>query len=298
MSPWMRRAVTRTAAIVPAAITVYIAGEHGTFQLLILSQVILSMQLPFAVIPLIQFTSDRARMGRFASPGWVKALAWGCAALILSLNVTLVWGTVTEWLGAAGKNRFLIELLIFPILTGLAALLLWIILDPVLPVWMRRSRRAPVVLPEAVAVNLPRPSYRKILVPLDHTRRDRDAIAHAAALASVQNAKLYLLHIEEGVTSQMYGPLASTAETEAGQEYLTEIQGLLRDQGVDVELVVRHSRNPKQEIVRYARTLAPDLIIMGAHGHKGLKDLVFGTTINAVRHNLKIPLLVVREEVK
>jgi manganese transport protein len=237
-------------------------------------------------------------MGRFASPGWVKALAWGCAALILNLNVTLVWGTVTEWLGAAGKNRFLIELLIFPILTGLAALLLWIILDPVLPVWMRRSRRAPVVLPEAVAVNLPRPSYRKILVPLDHTRRDRDAIAHAAALASVQNAKLYLLHIEEGVTSQMYGPLASTAETEAGQEYLAEIQALLRDQGVDVELVVRHSRNPKQEIVRYARTLAPDLIIMGAHGHKGLKDLVFGTTINAVRHNLKIPLLVVREEVK
>src|SRR5581483_1492094 len=63
MSPWMRRAVTRSAAIVPAAITVYFFGEHGTFQLLILSQVILSMQLPFAVIPLIQFTGDRKRMG-------------------------------------------------------------------------------------------------------------------------------------------------------------------------------------------------------------------------------------------
>jgi manganese transport protein len=92
----------------------------------------------------------------------------------------------------------------------------------------------------------------------------------------------------------MYGPLASTVEVEAGREYFNQIEDSLRRDGVDVELVVRHSRTPKREIVEYAQYLNPDLIVMGAHGHKGLKDLIFGTTINAVRHKLKVPLLVVR----
>ena len=136
--------------------------------------------------------------------------------------------------------------------------------------------------------------YKKILVPLDHTPRDRDAIAHAASLSLAQHSKLILLHVEEGVTSQMYGPLSSTVEVEAGRKYLIDIEDSLRQKGVDVEMVVLHSRTPKKEIVKYARELQPDLIVMGAHGHKGFKDLIFGTTINAVRHNLKIPLLVVR----
>jgi manganese transport protein len=296
MRPWLRRLITRLAAIIPAAIVVYIAGDHGTFQLLILSQIILNFQLPFAVIPLVHFTSDRSRMGEFANRAWVKVLAWACAALIVTLNVWLVSMSVREWLAAAGGNRWWLELVLFPALTGLLLLLLWVTFEPILPKSLRRSRaETPLRLPESVAVDLPHPAYHKILVPLDHTDRDRDAIAHASALALAQHSKLYLLHIEEGVTSQIYGPLSSTVEVEAGLQYFHEIESSLQSQGVDVELVVRHSRNPKREIVAYARELAPDLIVMGAHGHKGLKDLIFGTTISAVRHNLKIPLLVVRK---
>ena len=118
----------------------------------------------------------------------------------------------------------------------------------------------------------------------------------AASLALSQHSKLYLLHVEEGVTSQMYGRMASTVEVEAGLQYFNQIEDTLRQEGVDVELVVVHSRNPNREIVRYARSLSPDLIVMGAHGHKGLKDLIFGTTINAVRHDLDVPILVVREQ--
>jgi len=132
-------------------------------------------------------------------------------------------------------------------------------------------------------------------VPLDHTSLDREAIAHAAAMARQQpDAKLYLLHVEEGVTSQLYGPLASTAEVEAGDQYLHAIVRELENQQIPVEMVVRHARTPTREIVRYARELSPDLVVMGAHGHQGLKDIVFGTTINAVRHKLKVPLLIVR----
>jgi len=294
MSPWLRRLITRTLAIIPAAITVYIAGASGTYQLLILSQVILSMQLPFAVIPLIQFTNNRERMGEFANRGWVQVLAWTAALLILALNIRLVVIEVAAWLGAAGRWRVWVELALVPALIALALLLAWVIFHPVLPPWIRKFGRAPVELPQAVAANLPSPLYQKILVPLDHTSRDREAIAHAAAMAKQYNAKLYLLHIEEGVTSQVYGSLSSTAEVLAGQQYMNEIVQELEEQHVMVEAVVRHARTPRKEIVRYAKELNPDLVVMGAHGHKGLKDIVFGTTINAVRHKLKIPLLVVR----
>jgi len=294
MRPWLRRLMTRTIAIIPAAFTVYLAGEHGTYQLLILSQVILSMQLPFAVIPLIHFTSSRERMGTFANRTWLRVLSWATAALILVLNVWLMTTSVRDWVNGAGRWRGWVELGLGLVITGLVILLAWVILQPVLPRWIRRFGRAPIELPKAVASNLPIPLYQKILVPLDHTSRDREAIAHASALAKQHHAKLYLLHVEEGVTSQVYGPMSSTAEVEAGREYLAEIIRELENQQVPVEAVVRHSRDPKDAIVQYAQELKPDLVVMGAHGHKGLKDIVFGTTINAVRHKVKAPLLVVR----
>jgi len=296
MRPWLRRLMTRTLAIIPAAFTVYLAGENGTYKLLILSQIILSMQLPFAVIPLIHFTNNKGRMGVLANRAWVRALAWLTAALIVVLNVWLVMLSVRDWSNDSGAWRGRLELALIPILTGLALLLFWVTFQPVLPRWARELGRASIELPEAAAVaeNLPSPTYRKILVPLDHTSRDRDAIAHAAAMAKQQNAKLYLLHVEEGVTSQLFGPLSSTAEVEAGDQYLHQIVRDLESQQIPVEMVVRHARTPTKEIVRYAEELKPDLVVMGAHGHKGLKDIVFGTTINAVRHKLKVPLLIVR----
>jgi manganese transport protein len=90
---WLRRLITRLIAIIPAVIVTAIAGESGTAQLLILSQVILSLQLSFAVIPLIQFTSDRRKMGEFVNPLWLKLLAWIVAIVIVSLNVYLLFRT-------------------------------------------------------------------------------------------------------------------------------------------------------------------------------------------------------------
>ena len=88
--PWLRRLITRLIAIVPAAITAIWFGASGTAQLLILSQVILSLQLSFAVFPLVNFTSDKLKMGEFVNPGWVKALAYTVAVVIASLNVWLL----------------------------------------------------------------------------------------------------------------------------------------------------------------------------------------------------------------
>ncbi len=98
MRPWMRRLVTRAIAIVPAAITAILYGESGTARLLILSQVILSLQLSFAVFPLVLFTSDKAKMGEFVNPGWLKVLAYTVATVIATLNVWLLVKTVGEWI--------------------------------------------------------------------------------------------------------------------------------------------------------------------------------------------------------
>ena len=100
LRPWLRRLITRALAIVPAAIVSAFYGTHGTAKLLILSQVILSLQLPFAVIPLVMFTGDRRRMGEFASPRWLQFLAWFTALLILGLNLKLL----LDFVGLTGSG--------------------------------------------------------------------------------------------------------------------------------------------------------------------------------------------------
>ncbi len=295
MRPWLRRLITRMAAIIPAAITISIAGDQGTFRLLILSQVILSLQLPFAVIPLIHFTSDRRRMGSFANAAWLKLLAWAIALVIVGLNMRLAWLTVSEWLEAAGAYRTVLMLTVVPFLIGLFLLLAWITFQPWIP-RLRRKRPEAVAMPEPVAGEVAPPVYRCILVPLDHSDRDRAAIAHAASMARQHDAKVYLIHVEEDVTSQVYGSMASTAEVEAGEKYLDRIVEGLKAQGIRAEAAVSYSRDPKQEIIRLAKQLKPDLVVMGAHGHKGIQDLVFGRTIDGVRHALDVPILIVRDE--
>jgi manganese transport protein len=91
LKPWLRRLITRGIAIIPAALVIGIAGENKVTPLLILSQVVLSFQLPFAVIPLIQFTSDRKKMGEFANSRLTQVIAWVMAAAILFFNAELLW---------------------------------------------------------------------------------------------------------------------------------------------------------------------------------------------------------------
>ena len=99
MRPWVRRLLTRAIAIVPAVIVAVLYGESGTARLLVLSQVILSLQLSFAVFPLVRFTSDRLKMGEFVNPAWLKGLAYFVAVLIAGLNAWLLLQTFGGWLG-------------------------------------------------------------------------------------------------------------------------------------------------------------------------------------------------------
>ena len=99
LKPWLRRLITRGIAIVPAVIVTAMYGASGTAKLLVLSQVILSMQLSFAVFPLVMFTGEKAKMGEFVNPPWIKVLAWTVAVFIAALNVWLLAQTLREWMG-------------------------------------------------------------------------------------------------------------------------------------------------------------------------------------------------------
>ena len=288
--PWLRRLLTRALAVTPAAFVVYRAGAEGTFKLLLLSQVILSLQLPFAVVPLLHLTSDRSRMGPFTNGPWLRIGGWSAAALIVGLDLWGLGQPLSEFAAHASPALQWAALLFA---TGLMALLAYLTFAPV---WAHWRRRAPELLGagQVEAAVLKTPEYRRILVTLDHSPLDRQAVAHAAALARAHGAVLYLLHVEEGVTSQVFGSLSSTAEVEAGRAYLDRLVESLRSDDLQVETAIRHSSQPNREIVAYAREIEPDLIVMGAHGHGGLKDLIYGNTIDPVRHHLDIPMLVVR----
>src|SRR5207249_2770336 len=104
IAPWLRRLITRLLALAPAVAVIAVAGESRTTDLIVLSQVILSLQLSFAVIPLIHFTSNRNHMGEFASPVWVQCLAWVTAAIIVALNGKLVVDTIQKWIGLAANS--------------------------------------------------------------------------------------------------------------------------------------------------------------------------------------------------
>jgi manganese transport protein len=100
LRPWLRRLITRLLAIVPAVIVTIIYGENGTAKLLVFSQVVLSLQLSFAVVPLVLFTGEKKKMGEFVNPPWIKILAWLTAAIIIGLNVKylLDFSGATKWL--------------------------------------------------------------------------------------------------------------------------------------------------------------------------------------------------------
>ena len=98
LPPWLRRLITRLIAVVPAVLVTYHYGVSGTAQLLVLSQVILSLQLPFAVIPLVKFTSDRSKMGALTSPRWLTAVAWGLTAIIIALNLKVISDSLRAFL--------------------------------------------------------------------------------------------------------------------------------------------------------------------------------------------------------
>jgi manganese transport protein len=287
MRPWMRRLITRLLALIPAVLTIALLGDRGTYKLLILSQVVLSLQLPFAVIPLVQFTSDPRRMREFANGRWTRLLAWATAAVIMGLNVKLVAGVTAGWLGSAPPA---VRAALFAVLAAAGLFLLYILLHPFL---RRATREVPFGAPATLA-DLPARSYRRIAVALAADATDRPILEHALSLAKASGAELSLVHVAEGFGPRYFGHESDDKETQDDSRYLEEARAEAERAGVPGRVKLLYG-SPVEELARMVDKEGIDLMVMGAHGHKLFGDLLFGSTVDPLRHRVRIPVLVVRE---
>lgn len=288
LQPWIRRLLTRIIAIVPAFITILVMGEEATGKLLILSQVILSLQLGFAIIPLIHFVSDKNKMGEFVIPAWQKILSWIAALTIISLNVTLVYAEISDLI-VNGSSPILASFTVVPICVFCFLMLLYILIVP----FVTKVRPKESYFHEALKpLVLDRSSgFKKIAVTVDFSTSDNKAISKAIQLSN-QNSVLVLIHVLESTTAAVYGEEAFDHEREEDFQNLKNYQEQLEKENIKVEIQLGFG-NPKQAIPNLILKNNCDALVMGTHGHKTLKDILLGTTIESVRHNIKVPLVLV-----
>lgn len=290
IQPWLRRLITRLIAIVPAFLVIYFFGEDATGELLILSQVILSMQLGFAIIPLIHLTSDKREMGEFANKTWVKVCAWLIAVTIVGLNAKLVLETVGEWISTS-ENPTVLYFTVIPVILGAGVLLLYITFSPLLKKSKMKDGKVPHETPENL--NLQQPvKYNRIAVTVDFSTSDSRAISSAIAQGGT-GAEYLLIHIVETAGARMMDGEIEDLETASDKNNLLNYQNQLKEKGYNVHIKLGFG-NPKKSIPEIVNKTECDLLVMGAHGHRGLKDIILGTTLDAVRHNVKVPVLIVK----
>jgi manganese transport protein len=291
IQPWIRRLLTRSLAILPAFFTIFFFGEQALGGLLILSQVVLSLQLGFAVIPLIHFNSDREKMKEYTIKNWVKILAWLSALIIVSLNVQLVIEEISNWLSSTTISVLWIYLLVIPLAISIGILLLYVFLMP----FFRKHELKISNVPHGEALEIGEPEhveYKKIGITVDFSKNDRNTFRHALIQGGL-NADYYLIHIVETAAARFHGEKVLDHETQRDTDNLEKYQQNLEEMGYKSHIEIGYGVASKSisELVK-ARNM--DLLVMGAHGHKGFSDLIFGTTVDAVRHNVNIPIMIVK----
>jgi manganese transport protein len=288
INPLLRRLITRLIAIAPAAVVIFLYGDEKVDALLVFSQVVLSVQLGFAIIPLIHFVSDKQAMGEFAIKTYTKVLAWLVAVILVSLNVKLITDEILDFFDVEGN-------IVWKIIIVCAVLLfIWLFLMMTfLPIVQRRRHKKNIALHrEPLPLeNLFIPQTQHIAIALDFTNNDERLIAHAISQGK-QYANYTLLHIVESVSASYLGTSSDDTETRKDRERLQSYAEQLTKLGYTVTVELGF-KNRVSEIIRLVKVANADLLVMGAHRHSGIKDYLFGETIESVRHQLEIPVLII-----
>jgi manganese transport protein len=288
INPWIRRLLTRLLAIIPAVFVIMIYGDERIDALLILSQVILSLQLGFAIIPLIHFVSDRSKMEAFTINRLTQITAWVITSILVYLNLRMVMGGIIEYLQA--PNAIYWKILIVLGLLILLTLLATVIIYPFIQ--KRRTAAQLAIHPEAKMLGeLVSPEFKRVAVALDFRSQDEKLLSFAIGQGKAAT-EFVLIHVVESASAKMLGEVSDDLESRKDEERLASYISQLKERGYSVTGRLGY-RNRKEEIVRIVKQENIDLLVMGAHGHAGMKDWIYGATINHVRHELKIPVLVV-----
>jgi manganese transport protein len=289
LRPYLRRLITRVIALLPAVIVISISGDEGTYKLLILSQVILSLQLPFAIVPLVHFTSDKLKMGSFASKSWVKILAWITSVIIIALNGKLVYDMIMEWVTGGAPMIFSVFALI--IAAAISLFLVYIIILPLIRGergWVEEKPSAALAIIQKIETH----PVKHIAAALGRDDSDTAVVSRALSLAKTDKAMLTLIHVADSAVAHVYDTDVYDEHTRDDEQYLLQIADEVRSTGVAVEIALAFG-DPAKELVAFARSHKVDILVMGSHGHRLLGDLLWGETVDPVRHRVGIPVLVV-----
>ena len=287
ISPILRRIITRLMAILPAVIIILISGEGQVNNLLIFSQVLLSMQLAFAVIPLIHFVSEKKKMGVFALKKGLKIISWLIVIVIVGLNFKLVYAETSMWM--ADSDSLWVDALIVLVIVGLIALLFFTTIYP-LTKKGKTVKTADLHDPIKVLPQLPPPNFKTIALALDFSPSDEKVFQYGFKMAE-KNTQFILIHITESASPQLMGEQAEDFETRDDEKKIKRYLEMLTERGYKGKSITGFRRR-NAEIARICKESHADLLIMGSHGHKGLKDFIFGETVNKVRHMVDIPVFV------
>jgi len=288
INPVVRRLITRLLAIIPAVLFIYYLGESKVISLLIFSQVILSIQLGFAIIPLIHFVSDKKTMGEFSIKPFIQIVAWIMASVLIFLNAHMVIDEISVYFNSS--NNLSIKILIIFTCIGFTALLIYSIIYPLI---RKRSDDSSIDMhSEAIGLqDINIPTYKKIAIALDFSKND--AILMSAAIGQASSEKEFILiHIVESPSAILHGDQTADYEAKKDAEQLSFLVNELLQKGFNARGILGYKERAK-EIIRIVQEEEIDLLIIGAHKHEGIKDFIYGTTINKVRHKLKIPVLIV-----
>jgi manganese transport protein len=289
INPWLRRIITRLLAIIPALITILWFGDKEVGALLVFSQVLLSLQLGFAIIPLIHFVSDKKQMGEFAIKPLTKFFSWIVTSLLVYLNLRMVFTEAFNYM--SGTGNMAVDALIILACVGFVILLVITIVYPLRQRY-REDAAAGIHHAQVSLGDMEAPSYKRIAMALDFSGRDREIISNAIAHGNEQTEYI-LIHIVESASAKYSGKESDDLETRRDQEQLDTYITLLKSRGHRAKGVLGFRRRAK-EIARIVKEENADFLVLGAHGHKGFKDWLYGETANQVRHHVKIPVLLVQ----
>jgi manganese transport protein len=305
--PWLRRLVSRGLAIIPAVFVIVAQGERGVDSLLVLSQVALSLQLSFAVIPLVTFTSDRRHMGPFVNPWWVRVLAIVTTLIILGLNGKLAVDTILGWI-AGSPGAWWVWAILLPVALGLVLMLVYLLAapfitrgagamvlppaEPALAAAGSRGARFVDIAPEAEPQRWNSGSYRRIAVAVELAEPDENILHFLRRAQLAPETELVFVHVAESAASRWLGEQSHDSESREDLTMLEALSRQFRDQGTRSSVRLGHG-DPAREIARIAREERADLLVTGSHGHSGLSDMVFGATVSSVRHLVDCPILTV-----
>lgn len=286
INPWVRRLITRLLAIIPALIVIIIYGDKQVDDLLILSQVILSLQLGFAIIPLIHFVSDKTKMGSFAIKPLTKFIAWLIAAVLLYLNFKML---ISQSEPVFEGHNIWPKILIIGSALFFIILLLYIIVEPIIT--RRKIASSITIHPEIKNIMVEIPHYNKIAIALDFSDNDKKLISHAIGQGNA-GTEFILIHIVESASAILWGSQSGDYETQKDQNQLDDYVAQMKAKKLKAMGLLGYRRRAR-EIVRLVKECGADMLVVGAHGHTGIKDLIYGQTVNTVRHELQIPILMV-----